>query len=74
LSVLDDEDDAVASDELDPAGKDEEGMAEVVGGDGRRTGRGGGIGEGDGDLRSYVAIGSGALSAGVKKIVSVGDG
>lgn len=57
---------------------DDEGMVEVVavevGGDGRRIGRGGGMGEGDGDLRSYDSIGSGVLSVGVKKTVSVGDG
>lgn len=77
LSVLEDEDDAVERDVLDPAGKDDGGIEEVeleAEGDGRRTGRGGGIGEGEGDLRSFSMLTGGLLSVGVKKTVSVGEG
>lgn len=73
LSVLDDEDDAVERDELEPAGRDDAGVVELDA-EGRRIGRGGGMGEGEGDLRSFNVLRVGVLSVGVKNTVSVGEG
>jgi hypothetical protein len=73
LSVLDDEDDAVEREELEPAGRDDVGMVELEA-EGRRIGRGGGMGEGEGDLRSFNVLRVGVLSVGVKNTVSVGEG
>ena len=64
MSVLEEDDDAVESEELDPAGSAEGGMVGVddPAGDGLRTGRGGGMGvgesNGDVDLRSTPVEGA----------------